>query len=167
MRDKVTILEANSQQDFVNMAMMAKTIWEEHYSPLIGIDQTAYMIEKYQTPSAIRDQVENQGYLYYYIKLNDNEVGYIAIQPQENSLFLSKYYIQKESRNRGLGRVAFDFCVDYARRHDKVKVWLTVNRKNGDAIEKYLHMGFQIVKEQDTKIGSGYEMNDYVLEKNV
>ena len=43
---------------------------------------------------------------------------------------------------------------------------LNVNRQN-NAKEFYEKMGFAVIGEEDIDIGSGYYMNDYIMEKKL
>jgi len=55
-----------TDQDLVLIEEMAKIIWHEHYTPIIGAEQVAYMLEKFQSAAAMRSQIEN-GYQYFLI----------------------------------------------------------------------------------------------------
>lgn len=160
----ITIEPAQSKEDFTAIAGMAKIVWQEHYHPILGEDQVAYMIEKFQSPYAITHQVSDQGYLYYFLRDNGQNAGYLAIQPEKYSLFLSKLYIQKTYRHQGIARSALNFLTDYCREHRLSKIWLTVNRHNHDSIAVYTHLGFVIAREQKADIGNGYVMDDYIME---
>ena len=46
------------------VADLAENVWTEHYTPLIGAAQVAYMMEKFQCVSAITEPIR-QGYRYY------------------------------------------------------------------------------------------------------
>ena len=48
------------------LAALAKPIWTDHFTPIIGAEQTAYMIEKFQSAPAMRAQMEHDGYHYYF-----------------------------------------------------------------------------------------------------
>lgn len=88
----------------------------------------------------------------------------MAIKKEESSVFLSKLYVKKEFRGNGYARNAFNFLIEDAKRLGFRSVWLTVNRENFKTIDIYKKMGFQILREEDNPIGSGYVMNDYIME---
>ena len=50
------------------VSKLAKNIWNEHYLPIIGNEQVLYMLEKFQSQDAIKQQID-RGSKYYIIKL--------------------------------------------------------------------------------------------------
>ena len=142
---------------------LARTIWEEHYTPIIGAAQVAYMLEKYQSAAAIEKQIRDEGYRYYLL----NEVGYFSIQRREDRLFLSKLYLLKKYRGKGLGRKADDFICKEARQMGLESVELTVNKHNTGAIGAYEQMGFERCEAIVAEIGGGFVMDDYVMRKRL
>ena len=41
------------------LSRLASAIVREHYDPILGTEQNDYMIEKFQSPDAIRDQIRS------------------------------------------------------------------------------------------------------------
>ena len=91
------------------LAQIADEIWHEHFPPIIGMEQTDYMVNKFQSEQAITHAVREEGYRYYFFRLGDKEIGYIGIQPQKDALFLSKLYLKKAFRGRKFARAGLDF----------------------------------------------------------
>ncbi len=149
------------------VAGLARIIWREHFTPIIGAGQVAYMLEKFQSAVAIREQLRNGGMRYFLIRPAADCVGYFAIKPQDEELFLSKFYILAEHRGRGYGRKALAFIEDLAREDGAAFITLTVNRHNSGVIRVYEKMGFAVVSSQVEAIGGGYVMDDYVMQKLV
>ena len=91
----------------------------------------------------------------------------MGVKFDDNSLFLSKFYILKSHRGKGVGRMGFDFLFNEAVNLGAQSVWLTVNRGNTDSIAVYDHLGFVTVREQVADIGEGFVMDDYIMEKRL
>lgn len=157
----------NDEQIFAVVAL-ADEIWRDHYAPIIGIDQVEYMLDKFQSDKAISGQIES-GYEYYLVLDADTNSGYIALVPDESgrSMKLSKIYIRKSERGRGLGRFALDFAEDLCRQHGCTKLWLTVNKHNASSIRWYERMGFVNAGTTVADIGNGFVMDDYIMEKSM
>lgn len=158
------ITPATTKASFKTLAHLANLIWTEHYTPIIGEHQVAYMLEKFQSETAIEDQV-NDGVLYYLISYRDKPVGYFSVSRQEEFLFLSKLYIEKSARGKGLGRAAISYMEKMAKDFDLKRIRLTVNKFNTNSIEAYQKMGFLNMDAIVQDIGNGFVMDDYVLEK--
>lgn len=156
--------EVKSDSNLVLIENMANTIWHEHYTPIIGTEQVIYMLDKFQSVSTMRDQI-NQGYQYFLINFNDNAVGYLSFEKRDNVLFLSKIYLLKSERGKGIGRKAMEFVTSLARGSNCIKVALTVNRFNQNSIRAYESAGFEKKGELVQDIGNGFVMDDYLMEK--
>lgn len=151
-------------QDIEQTAKMADSIWHEYFTPLIGEAQVAYMLAKFQSASAITRQIESEHMWYFRIMQDGSIVGYTGIREDADSLFLSKLYIEKSHRGKGLARQTATFLADRCRARQLSKIWLTVNRHNSPTIAAYQKLGFVIVREQVADIGEGFVMDDYIME---
>ena len=151
------------------LAQLAHEIWNQHFVPLIGQEQVDYMLEKFQSYSAMKEQMEQKGYQYYLSVYGGKAVGYTGIQPEpeKHKLFLSKLYLKQEYRGRGFARQAVEFLVSFCKEQGLEGIWLTVNRYNSNTIAAYDKMGFEKIREQVSDIGNGFVMDDYVMEKPV
>ena len=148
------------------VAGLAETIWREHYTPIIGAGQVEYMLDKYQSENAIGLQIEN-GIKYYHLLNKGKSVGYFSFSIQEDALFLSKFYVLRTERGKGIGREAIKFIEEQTRALDLHKIKLTVNKYNTKSIQAYEKMDFENVAAIVQDIGNGYVMDDYVLEKTL
>lgn len=154
-----------SRAQIEQVAHLAREIWHEHYGTLLGKAQIEYMLAKFQSAEAVARQLAHQGYLYYLIMIDGQACGYLGLQPQENALFLSKLYVQKRARGRGVARQALALMRRVCREKGLPKIYLTVNKQNASK-QVYEALGFTITKEETTDIGQGFVMDDYIMETN-
>ena len=145
------------------MAILAQEIWREYSPCFISYEQIEYMLEKFQSETAMQAQL-TEGYEYYFIKHDAEIAGYFAIQPKGDYLFLSKIYIKKEFRNKKLGRLAFEFIKKRSKELNLRRIELTVNKYNINSIKAYNNWGLILKEEAQFDIGEGYIMDDYILE---
>lgn len=155
---------AKTINDYRTIAILAKEIWTEHYEPIIGIDQVNYMLKKFQSQSSIKEQIEESQFNYFIINNHEN-IGYLSIKKEGESLFLSKIYIAKPNRGQGLGKASMAFIEQQAEKMSCSKIYLTVNKYNTNSIKAYQKIGFKIVEELVMDIGNDYVMDDYKMEK--
>lgn len=160
------IFSAHTESDYKIIAQLADATWRQHYIPIIGEDQVSYMVGKFQTVTAITNQVE-QGYEYYLINYNQDPVGYISIKKDVDTLFLSKIYVLNTYRGKQIGKTALLFIEDKAKTYSFSTVTLTVNKKNTNAILFYEKMGFKNIDSLIIDIGNGYVMDDYKMKKAI
>jgi GNAT superfamily N-acetyltransferase len=141
-------------------------IWPEVFVPLIGKEQVDYMLVHYQGKEVIVKEIE-RGVRYFLVENGGSPIGYFAYIPEDDRLFISKVYLKKSYRGRGLSSEIFAYFEECARKNQKNKLFLHVNRHNKTAVEVYLHRGFQIVKTVDEALGEKYFLNDYWMEKRL
>jgi len=158
--------EAKSDRDLALIEGMAHTIWHEHYTPIIGTEQVKYMLDKFQSIATMRAQIDT-GYHYFTIFQDDQPFGYLSFNKRNKELFLSKIYVLKEARGKGLGKKAMNFVLDTARSMGCEKVSLTVNKYNHNSIKAYESIGFINKKALVQDIGGGFIMDDYLMEKEL
>ena len=163
----VEIRKCSSKEEAGAIAELAREIWHAHYDSLIGKEQTEYMIEKYQSAPAIEEAIRRKGYVYFYACEGEDIVGYCGIHPQEEELFLSKLYVHKEYRGRGIARSLLNRAIQRAEQLGLQTIYLTVNKGNEGSIAAYEKMGFTMREAIVTDIGNGYVMDDYVMEKHI
>ena len=162
----MNIREIFSEADVRRLAKVAREVWREANVAFCTPEQVEYMIEKFQSFEAISHQLI-QGYRYFLIEEGDEILGYFGVQPQGERLFLSKFYILKQNRGRGLFSLGLQRMIDICKENDLESIYLTVNRNNTHACEVYLHKGFRIAEAAVADIGCGFVMDDYIMEFNV
>jgi ribosomal protein S18 acetylase RimI-like enzyme len=160
------IILATTLEDYNTIDALAKTIWTEHYTPIIGQEQVSYMLDKFQSTNVIEQQIKD-GASYYLLVYNDNPVGYFSYSKKGDALFLSKLYVLSSARGNGIGKKAMNFMETKVIELGLKKIQLTVNKYNYNSINAYEKMGFINVKAIVQDIGNGYVMDDYVLEKEI
>lgn len=162
----MSIREIFSEADVRRLAKVAREVWREANVSFCTPEQVEYMIEKFQSFEAISGQLMH-GYRYFLIEEGDDILGYFGVQPQGERLFLSKYYILKQNRGRGLFSLGLQRMIELCHEGDMTSIYLTVNRNNTHAYEVYLAKDFKVIAEEDNAIGEGFEMNDYIMELEV
>ncbi len=146
------------------LAQLANIIWHEYWKGKLSDSQIEYMIDKFQSEKAIKNQINNEKYTYYFIIVNGINAGYFGISAKEDYLFLSKLYISKDYRSKGFGTKTFEKIKEIASEQNYTRIELTVNKYNTNTIKTYEKWGFQTVDSVVTDIGSGFVMDDYIMD---
>jgi len=147
------------------VSRLAEEIWPEHYTSIVGAEQVAYMLQKFQTPEAIAESIRD-GMFYFLVQVHGADVGYLAVRPQkdQNELFLSKIYLKPEKRGEGFGRRMLDFVETLARERKLTKIALKTHKRN-PSVKIYEKMGFKIIQPVTQDIGGGFILDDFKMEK--
>lgn len=96
-------------------------------------------------------------------------VGYTGghVEAETNRFFISKIYLLKEHRGRGMCSATIRFYERLCRERGLDAMYLTVNKKNEMGIRAYRAKGFEVIDAVETDIGEGYIMDDYIMEKKL
>lgn len=157
---------AATDKAITEISELAEVIWHEHFTPIIGESQVNYMVDKFQSFPALKEQIAD-GYEYFQIYHDGVFSGYTGIHEENGELFLSKLYLSKESRGQGLATKAFEFLKNLCHERGLNKIWLTCNKYNTHTLDVYHHLGLTTTRSQIADIGGGYIMDDYILEYEV
>lgn len=157
-------MEFTEVQNINELATLASEIWHEYWIDILSPAQINYMVEKFQSYDAITNQIHTENYKYFYIKESNEIAGYIGLSSKPEYLFLSKLYIKKEFRHKGLGTKSFEFIKNYAKSLGYKKIILTVNKHNINTIKAYKKWNFDTIESVVTDIGNGFVMDDYIME---
>ena len=151
-------------EDIETLAELASTIWHEYWTVILTPEQIDYMVENFQSAHAIKNQYENENYTYYFIVKDNQNIGYFGISDKTDYLFLSKLYILKDYRHQGVGGCAFGKIKQISAEKGYKSIQLTVNKYNKNTIDAYNKWGFKTIDSVVTDIGSGFVMDDYIME---
>ena len=158
--------KAAAADDVSTLASLAKEIWEEHYSPIIGAAQVSYMLERFQSEEAIRKDMLS-GCVYYLARYDGFACGYGAAKKDGSGVFLSKLYVKQGYRGRGIARAILNQVYGFAKKNGAERIRLTCNKYNTSSLEIYKKLGFSITDTCFKDLGNGFAMDDYVLEKKL
>lgn len=151
-------------KNITKLANLASEIWHEYWVEILTPEQIDYMVENFQSEKSISNQIKNENYIYFFINVDNENAGYIGLSKKQDHMFLSKLYIKKEFRHKGLGTKAFDFIKNFAKENNYTNIILTVNKYNTNTINAYKKWQFKEIDSVVTDIGNGFVMDDYIME---
>ncbi|MBL7923852.1 MAG: GNAT family N-acetyltransferase [Bacteroidia bacterium] len=158
-------IKAAVKADIPLIHTLAEKIWKLHYPGIITMEQIEYMLEKMYSPQALEAQM-TEGHCFYILYHHDQACGYLSFSKKgPGEYFLHKFYIDTTRHRKGMGSFFFDQV--FKSIPDLQSVRLTVNRSNYKAINFYFKTGFTIEEVKDFDIGNGYQMNDFVMVKQI
>jgi len=167
---EIKLEQVKTREQIDSLCKIAERVWHLTYDPLVPDGQVEYMIEKFQSPHAVKDQMEHLNYRYYMMVCDGQDTGFIGFSPRyegREEMFLSKVYLLPEFRGRGAVKAAFALVEEETRKEGLSKIRLTVNKGNAHAVEVYAHYGFETVEKVKTDIGSGFVMDDFIMVKEL
>jgi GNAT superfamily N-acetyltransferase len=119
---------------------IGRSIWLEHYVPLIGEAQVNYMtsqrftteyLSRYLPENATGDDGQPVRWLDL-LRLEGETVGYCShsLGPNPTELKLEQLYLLPGLHGRGLGGLMMRHIEQHARSLGRTTLWLTVNKHN-------------------------------------
>jgi GNAT superfamily N-acetyltransferase len=145
-------------------------IWAECYPGIISEQQIDYMLSIWYQPAAMAREMELRGVWYALLEVaGHGPVGYVSFEkyPDTDLCFINKLYLLAEVSGRGLGAMMLDWTADRAREQGCQRLQLRVNKANAPAIRAYLRAGFVFLNDVCSDIGSGFVMDDFLMEKRL
>ena len=83
-------LVAASEENISSIQSLADVIWNDHYPEIIGQEQVDYMLNRFYSVGAMREQMQG-GQQFYEVLLDGLAVGFLAIESRgEGAYFLNK-----------------------------------------------------------------------------
>ena len=150
----------DQKEQIRRLSAFATAVNRDYYEPLLGHEQTEYHVAKFLGVASIVDQLKC-GYTYYLCESEGDLIGFFAFFPRNDALYLSKLYVDKAHRGKGLGKETVAFLKRQAKELGLTAIELNVNRFN-PTVAVYEHWGFIRMGEEKIDIGSGFVMDDYV-----
>ncbi|MDR1583026.1 MAG: GNAT family N-acetyltransferase [Prevotellaceae bacterium] len=146
---------------------IASVVWPATYSNMMSKEQLDYMFNMMYTPDSIKLQMTKKKHTYFILFDDDVPAGYISVHIVEGpALYLEKIYVLPSAQGKGFGAMLLDKAKEFAVEHALHSIRLNVNRDNKSRFF-YEHLGFEIISRRDLPIGSGFYMNDYIMEKQL
>lgn len=160
----IEIKPANAE-DLVIIHQLAHEIWPSAYLEILGQDQLDYMLDKIYSIPSLQHQATVLNHHFIILFENGVPAGFASYSPHEdNSVYhLNKIYVLPSCQGKNLGKELLKHVIIQVKKNGATSLQLNVNRYN-KALHFYEKQGFKIIREEDIDIGSGYFMNDYVME---
>lgn len=156
------------ESELMQVAEMAHEIWLEYYPPIIGEEQTNYMLSRIYGHESLVKQMREKKHKFYFWDKAKTPIGFASLDLSgEESAFLAKFYLRNSHRGTGEAAAFLKALEKEVEKAGKTGMWLTVNRQNIRAINFYFNQGFKITRCEDFDIGNGFFMNDFIMEKKL
>lgn len=150
--------------DIDSVCALTRTVWQITYPPLISqIQIDAMLADRYST-ARIHSQLADPRHAWWVAEQQQTLVGFAHAMREDAGSKLDKLYIHPDRQRQGIGSALLRTVRDWARQQQASYLRLQVNRGNAQAIAAYLKYGFHITESRVFDIGSGFVMDDHVME---
>jgi ribosomal protein S18 acetylase RimI-like enzyme len=163
------LIEKNTDDSFTNIRAIAKEVWPVAYGTILSAVQLDYMMSMMYSVSSLQQQANINKHRFILAKEEETVLGFAAYEfnyGKKPKTKIHKIYILTTEQGKGIGKQLIDFITNEAKQRHQKSLILNVNKYN-TAIRFYERIGFSISFEEVIDIGSGYVMDDYVMEKSI
>ena len=153
-------------EDIPAIVTLAGTIWRAHYPEILSRDQIDYMLGRMYAAEVLRSEMVAAGIEYLLAETDRGLSGFAAWSATERTaeFKLHKLYVEASSQRKGIGAGLLNAVMAGTRGRGGRSLILCVNKKNTQALSAYARFGFHHKESVVVEIGSGFVMDDYVLE---
>lgn len=165
----IKFIPVKTKEDIEVFAEMASEIWHEYWPCLLSEEQIDYMVEKFQSVSAITTDINENNYEYWFLEDEGRTVGYTGgcVESDTNRFFISKIYLYASERGKGYASQVIAFYESLCKDRGLQAMYLTVNRENELGVRAYRGKGFETIETKVSDIGRGFVMDDFIMEKKI
>lgn len=69
MEQNFSLTPVHTDKQIQEISNLASVIWHEHFTPIIGIQQVEYMLEKFQSFHALKEQMETDMNIFRFLTI--------------------------------------------------------------------------------------------------
>lgn len=161
------VMPVATEKQIIEIEKAANQVWHNYYKDIYSEEQIDYMLQKYHSREALKQQMAEK-YVYYMLLSDGDFAGYLCFKMFSDHVLISRLYIKAEYRRQGLAKkvLAIFDNISHNEEFRQIKKLKTyIERNNTFALNVYEHLGFKIVKSVDTDIGNGFFCEDYLMER--
>ncbi|MBS1581513.1 MAG: GNAT family N-acetyltransferase [Bacteroidetes bacterium] len=158
-----------TRDDIPAIRTIAHAAWPVAYGTILTPAQLAYMLERMYSTAALTEQMTGQGHAFLLAEEHGTAFGFASFSVHYEGrphTRLHKLYLLPRHKGTGAGKALLEHVAGAGQAAGDGILQLNVNRHN-PSVGFYQRQGFAIVREEVLDIGSGYVMDDFVMERTL
>ena len=164
---EITFQELTTVEELNILRGVAFKVWPQTFENILSKEQIEYMMDMMYSPSVLTEELANDIH-FEIIIINGEPSGYISYSKYDkepDTAKLHKVYLLPGFHGLGVGQMMLDHAQMQCKKLGFDNILLTVNKHNERAIKAYKRNGFIVTAAVKTPIGSGFYMDDYIMQK--
>lgn len=77
----IQMVPVKTEEQIADLCRIAERVWHLTYDPLVPAGQVEYMLDKFQSPHAVKAQMATQNYRYYMMVIDGQNAGFVGFSP--------------------------------------------------------------------------------------
>lgn len=156
-------ISAASNKLISSLCILMNEIWSECFSDFFEKEKLDYILS-FNIPDVIKDEIKIDNSRYFFIKKENEIIGFVQLQYYSWLFALKRIYIKKEYRNKSIGFQVFQKIKEMARAENNKVISILVNRNDEKMISIFERWGFKKLETLTRYIGNNYYLEDYKME---
>jgi len=155
-----------AKEELLLIQKIAQHTWPSTFAGILSIVQIDYMLNWMYDLQLLESQVD-KGHSFLVAEEDGAAIGFAGYELNHLAGSLSKLhklYLLPSSQGKGVGKALLLEVAKRAREARQKSLVLNVNKQNKKAIDFYRVLGFVTIRQEVNDIGSGYVMDDDVME---
>ena len=155
-----------AKEELLLIQKIAQHTWPSTFAGILSIEQIDYMLNWMYDLQLLESQVD-KGHSFLVAEEDGAAIGFAGYELNHLAGSLSKLhklYLLPSSQGKGVGKALLLEVAKRAREARQKSLVLNVNKQNKKAIDFYRVLGFVTIRQEVNDIGSGYVMDDDVME---
>ncbi|GAA0878414.1 GNAT family N-acetyltransferase [Algoriphagus jejuensis] len=155
-----------AKEELPKVQSIAHRTWPSTFGEILSPQQIEYMLEMMYDLPVLETQQE-KGHTFLLAEEIEKELGFAGFEMNhagQAKAKLHKIYLLPEAQGKGVGKALIQEVVERAKEAGQTSLLLNVNKFNQKAIDFYARIGFVEIYKEVIDIGSGYVMDDVVME---
>lgn len=146
---------------------LSEKIWLPTFAPLFSEKELQTLYKGMYSNDKLKAFINRADCAAYFIIREKKEIGYLAIEWREQTLWLDKIYVLPELQGKGIGKYVLNLLESMGKGKQLKSISLRVNRRNEKTIRFYKILGFQIDASVDYPAPNGFVYDDYLMSKKL
>lgn len=155
-----------AKDELLLIQKIAQHTWPSTFADILSSEQIAYMLNWMYDLQLLESQMD-KGHGFLVAEEDGAAIGFAGYELNHLAGSLSKLhklYLLPSSQGKGVGKALLLEVAKRAREAGQKSLVLNVNKQNKKAIDFYRVLGFVTIRQEVNDIGSGYVMDDDVME---
>jgi ribosomal protein S18 acetylase RimI-like enzyme len=155
-----------AKDELLLIQKIAQHTWPSTFAGILSIEQIDYMLNWMYDLQLLESQMD-KGHGFLVAEEDGAAIGFAGYELNHLAGSLSKLhklYLLPSSQGKGVGKTLLLEVAKRAREAGQKSLVLNVNKQNKKAIDFYRVLGFVTIRQEVNDIGSGYVMDDDVME---
>lgn len=145
---------------------VAEATWPHTFAKILTPAQIRYMLDWMYNAEILTKTIQTPENVFWLYVEDGSTLGFAGIEHgynRENVTKLHKIYVLPTAQGKQVGKQLLDRIIAESKAAGSQALRLNVNKYN-NATRFYERFGFKVIAEEVIDIGSGYVMDDYVME---